>query len=643
MASYTQSNRILAFTSPLGANTLLAMRFSGVEEISELFRYTIDVLADSSASIDPVALVGKRCTLDMQVTDDGTKRHFNGIVSSFASTGGDTFFHSYQVTLAPSLWLLSLNTQTRVFQNKSVLAIADEVLAPYSISPSLHTQGTYLPLEYCTQYRETDLAFLLRLFQQHGIFFFFTHTASDHILNLADSGQLLSECPTVSSFRYSFVTEEHLSFYEPRVTDFAVASSLVPGEHTSWDFRFKPYQVSHASPETARSKVTMGDNSHERYDFSDSATAAFKTPGGNDQIPKLQTQLQNAARDASDAQATRCLGNSNALTMQAGSTFTLTHFPQTDLNAKYLLTRVQHDVEQRPGYRAEYESGRPSPYLNSFEARPFAQPFHKEQTLPKPRVTGVVTGKVVTPAGEDSFLDRYGRVCVQFWWDRQRPPNTPDNTLLRVAQSWAGKGWGTYFWPRVGDEVLIDFIEGDPDAPIVVGSVYNGVNMPKYDPRSKYTRSGILTRSSKGGGPKNANELRFEDKMGAEQIFLNAERDMDHRTEHDHRRWVGNRDSLFVSADQLEEIQGSRETSILSDRRERVAGTIQIQAGTNIVVEATSSISLRVEESFITIDPSGVTLSGPLVRINSGGSPTPSSSSPRSPDLADDGTKGTKL
>jgi type VI secretion system secreted protein VgrG len=138
-----------------------------------------------------------------------------------------------------------------------------------------------------------------------------------------------------------------------------------------------------------------------------------------------------------------------------------------------------------------------NPYTNTFHARPFTQPYRKEKVLPKPRVNGVVTGKVVTPAGDDSYLDKYGRVCVQFWWDRNRPPNTPDNTLLRVAQQWAGKGWRTCFWPRVGDEVLIDFIEGDPDAPIVVGSVYNGINMPKYDPRSEYTRSGISSRSSK--------------------------------------------------------------------------------------------------------------------------------------------------
>ncbi len=172
-----------------------------------------------------------------------------------------------------------------------------------------------------------------------------------------------------------------------------------------------------------------------------------------------------------------------------------------------------------PPYRAKNQTST-APYGNTFTAIPFSVMYRPPMITHKPAVNGMHTGKVVVPSGEDSYMDKYGRVCVQFWWDRQRKPNTTDNTLLRVAQSWAGKGWGTYFWPRVDDEVLIDFIEGDPDQPIVVGSVYNGVNMPKYDPAGQYTLSGILTRSSKGGGAANANELRFEDLDGKEQIFM---------------------------------------------------------------------------------------------------------------------------
>ena len=263
--------------------------------------------------------------------------------------------------------------------------------------------------------------------------------------------------------------------------------------------------------------------------------------------------------------------------------------------------------------------------------------------MPKPRVCGVVTGKVVTFPGDDSHLDRFGRVCVQFWWDRHRPPQTPDKTLLRVAQQWAGKGWGTYFWPRVGDEVLIDFIEGDPDAPIVVGSLYNGVDMPKYDPKSEYTRSGILTRSSQHGGESNANELRLEDKMGSEQIFLKTERDIDQRIKQDSRRWAGSQDSLIVMRDRLEKVEGSQHATIMGDVLRKVDGSSYTTVADQMVLQAGAQITLRVDASFIQLGPEGVVISGPLVRINSGGTPGTSPGTPKSPGIADDGTDGGKM
>jgi type VI secretion system secreted protein VgrG len=193
--------------------------------------------------------MGKRVTLDMQVTDTGTKRYFNGIVASLEATGGDTFFNSYRVRLVPTLWLLSLNKQTRVFQDKSVLEIVKAVLSPYSIVPTVETQGTFTSLEYCTQYRETDLAFVSRLLQQHGIFYYFTHTASDHVMVLSDTVTHLTECAVASQFRYGITVEEQLSFYEPVIYSFASRSSLITGEHSTWDYRLIPYAASHASPD----------------------------------------------------------------------------------------------------------------------------------------------------------------------------------------------------------------------------------------------------------------------------------------------------------------------------------------------------------------------------------------------------------
>lgn len=646
MPGYTQTNRILRFNSPLGANTLLPMSFQGTEAFSELFDYKVDLLAELETVIVPSAIVGKRVTVELQVTDSGTKRYFNGIVANIEGNGGSTFFNSYRLRMVPMLWLLSLNRQTRVFQDMSVLNIARKVLSPYSITPHLETQASYQVLEYCTQYRETDLEFLSRILEQHGIFFYFTHSVSDHVLVLSDTSSLCGECSVVSEFDFNLEQERQLSFYKPTIFGFQSRSMLIPGEHTSWDYRFMRYDLSHASPQTLHSAVEMGENSHEVYDYADSAAAFFKTEGAESKTPIEQTQLQNAARDAADAQAIICHGESTASTMQAGFTFKLQKYPQSEKNLKYLLTRVTHSVQQQPGYRAEVDVPEEDPYKNTFEARPFSQVYRSARSLAKPRVSGVVTGKVVTFPGEDSHLDRFGRVCVQFWWDH-RPPQTsnknPDKTLLRVAQQWAGKEWGTYFWPRVGDEVLIDFIEGDPDAPIVVGSLYNGVNMPKYDPRTEYTRSGILTRSSLGGSKENANELRLEDKMGSEQIFLKAERDIDHRIKHDSRRWVGNQDSLIVVGDRLEEVQGSQHTTVTADVMHRINGSSYKTVANEIILQAGVKITLRVDESFLTLGPEGVEISGPLVRINSGGTPGVSPGDPKTPDEADDGTEGGKM
>jgi type VI secretion system secreted protein VgrG len=675
MPSYTQTNRILSFTSPLGANQLLAMAFKGIEELSEIFNFHVDLLATPETVVDPASLVGKRVTLAIQVTDTGTKRYFNGIVASLESTGGDTFFNSYRVRMVPTLWLLSLNQQTRVFQDKTVLEIVQAVLAPYSIVPKLETQGSYTSLEYCTQYRETDLEFILRLMQQQGLFFYFTHSESDHVMVVTDTSSHLAECPVVSTFRYGLTIEEQTSFYEPLIFAFSSRSSLVTGEHTLWDFRFMQYAISQASPRTANIATAMGDNSHEFYDYADSASAYLKTEGADAKTPQLQTALQNVVKELAEAQSIRCQGESTASVMQAGATFTLTEYPQAEKNIKYLLTRVEHRCVQQPGYRAEVETPAKEPYLNTFYATPFSQAYRKSKTLQKPQVNGVVTGKVVVPPGEESYLDKYGRICVQFWWDRKRKPNTPDNTLLRVAQQWAGKGWGTYFWPRIDDEVLIDFIDGDPDAPIVVGAVYNGVNVPKYDPKSEYTRSGILTRSSKNGSAANANELRFEDLKGAEQIFVNAERDFDVHVEHDwhtvvdneehlqvaknryHR--IGGESNIRVEKNQTLEVEGDQRSNIRGEQVELVGANrslavtgsqfsttgmvhviqsgeeVHIVGGTRVVIDGgVAGICLRSAESAIQIDATGITLQGAMrigVAACLPGTPAPPSPVPTPP------------
>lgn len=582
--AFGQTNRLLSFTSTLGANVLLPEHLTGTEGISELYCYHLDLLAEISVSVDPKNIVGKKVCVAIMADDNGTQRYINGIVASFDLIGGDEEFNTYRACIVPSLWLLTLNKNTRVFQNMTVLDVIKAVLSPYSISPTLDTSATYTPLEYCTQYRETDFHFVSRLMEQHGILYYFKHTQNDHTLTLQDTSNKLADCPIQKSFRYAPEAKDVEGFYDFVIQKIASRSTLVSGKHSIWDYSFIRYKVAPEGGANTETKGPLGANSNEQYDYADSGSAYLKKAASDSKINDVTEFLMNMRRDSSDAGTLVAQCASNAISIQTGYTFTLTEHPQSALNVSYLLVHAEHDVQQMPSYRTRSQNV-PAPYKNSFTAVPVSIPYRPPMKTDKPVVHGMHTGQVVTPSNEDSFMDKYGRVCVQFWWDRQRQANTPDNTLLRVAQSWAGKGWGTYFWPRTGDEVLIDFMEGDPDQPIVVGSVYNGVNMPKYDPAGQYTLSGVLTRSSKNGGAANANELRFEDLQGKEQIYMNAERDYDLHVEHDWHTLVDNEQHTKITSNQFEEVDGDAHLLVKGKQLEEVDGEQDLNVKGKQIVE----------------------------------------------------------
>jgi type VI secretion system secreted protein VgrG len=584
MGAFTQDDRLLTFTSPLGDNVLLPDRLSGVEAISELFSYTIDLLATTDTTIAPKDIVGQKVTVGIQVDDTGTQRYINGYVASFEMRGGDQEFNNYRAVIVPSIWALTLNKNTRVFQNQTVTDVVKAVLSAYKISPAVETSATYTPMEYCTQYRETDFDFISRLMEQHGILYYFKHTQNDHTITLQDTSSKLSACAVQSSFRYAPQPGDSEGFYDFVVQKFSSKSTMVTGKHSIWDYSFIRYKPTPDSSTSAATKGPLGTNSNEDYDYADSAAAYLKKDTSDTKIGDLATQFLNVRRDSSDAEAVIVEGESNAIPMQPGYSFELTENPQGTLNTKYLTTRVEVEVEQLPSYRTRTKPA-PVPFINTFTAIPFSITYRPSIKTEKPVVNGMHTGLVVVPSGEDSYMDKYGRVCVQFWWDRLRKANTPDNTLLRVAQQWAGSGWGTYFWPRVNDEVLIDFIEGDPDQPIVVGSVYNGVNMPKYDPAKQYTLSGILTRSSKEGGAANANELRFEDLKGKEQVYINAERDYDLHVEHDWHTLVGNEQHSKITSNQFEEVDGDSHLLVKGKQLHEVDGEADLNVKGNQIVQ----------------------------------------------------------
>jgi type VI secretion system secreted protein VgrG len=672
----------MQFSSPLGKDVLLIESLDGAEGISRLFEYHVELLATVDTAIDPKSIVGSKVTVAVALSDAKGSRWINGIVATFEQCAGDDEFDVYRARIVPSMWQMTLSANCRVFQNKTVLDIAKEVIGEYGLSLSVQTSASYKPLEYCTQYSESDFHFVSRLLEESGIFYWFEHTDQDNKIVLGDGRNAYQDCPLSASVPYALNEKGREGAYGASVTEFTAASTMVSGKHSTADYNFRNFARVDATPKDSTSE--FGKNGFEQYLYP-AGEEGYLKDSDTQSSKAFETLFVETEALADDAMAEVYRGNGNLRSFCAGYTFSLTSHPRAAWNRKYLLTAVTLHADQVPSYRSS-DAGRYG-YTNRFTAISSDVVFKPAQTLQKPKIYGPQTAFVVVPAGEEIYIDKFGRVCIQFFWDKLRPANKVDNTWVRVAQSWAGNGWGTYFWPRVKDEVVVQFLNGDPDNPVITGSVYNGVNMPKYALPDNSTRSGIVTRSSKGGSAANANELRFEDKTGSEQIFLNAEKDMDHRTEHDHRRFVGNNDSLTVTGKQTEQvggdyngqikgnsvvkIVGKSDLDIGSDLTEKVGGsqslnvgsnqsvqvgsahslvanqTVYINAGMNVVIQAGMELSLIGSGGFITIGPSGVAISGTMVLINSGGAAGSGSAgtindpaSPVDPDKADDGTKG---
>jgi len=682
MAALKQSDRLMQFSSPLGKDVLLIESLDGAEGISRLFEYHVDLLATVDTKIDPKSIIGAKVTVAIALNDVQGTKWINGIVASFEQLAGDEEFNVFRARIVPSMWQMTLSKNCRVFQDKSVPEIAKAVFNEYGLSVSDQTKGDHKHLDYCTQYSESDLHFVLRLLEESGIFFWFEHSDQDNKIVLGDGPNCYQDCPLSSSVPYALNKKGAEGAYGARVIEFSSTATMVSGKHSTEEYDFRRFRV---EEKKKPSSSVYGKNAFDSYLYP-AGEEGYLKDADTQSSTELESLFLSVREIASDCMAEVFRGTGNARSLCAGYTFSLTEHPRSDWNKKYLLAAVTHHADQLPPYRA-IDSNQRSGYSNKFSAVLSTTAFQPERTAVKPRIYGPQTAFVVAPSGEEMYIDKYGRVNIQFFWDRLRKANSVDNTWVRVAQSWGGKGWGTYFWPRLNDEVIVEFLNGDPDNPVIVGSVYNGVNMPKYQLPDHSTRSGVVTRSSKGGSAQNANELRFEDKTGKEQIFLNAERDMDQRTENDHRRFVGFNDSLIVKNNQNEKIEADYHREIGNNLVEKVDTNAEIEIGTDliekvgnnysenvgnnhaekvgmnyaldagmevyikggmtVVIESGMELCLKGAGGFITIGPSGIAISGTMVMINSGGAPVSGSpgtvtspSSPKAPDEADDGSKG---
>jgi type VI secretion system secreted protein VgrG len=598
MPNYTQANRAMKVTTPLGPDTLLVVGLTGHEGLSQLFSFQLDLLAENTKDIAFDKLLGQPVSVSLAMPG-GKTRTFNGICSRFSQGGRDNTFTAYRLEMVPALWLLTRRAQSRIFQQLSVPDILKKVLTGLDVSWEI--QGTFQPRDYCVQYRETDFNFASRLMEEEGIYYFFKHEGG-HKLVVANTPQSHPDLSQGAKLIYDELTGGKRP--EDRIFSWEKVQELRPGKVTLWDHCFeKPHKHLEAE-KTIQDSVAAGKVTHKQalgpnapleiYDFPGEYAQRFDgvSRGGGEQPAEIEKIFDDNKRTVGIRMQQETVpglvihGSSTCRHLVAGHKFTLERHWSAD--GPYVLTGVQHSATTSLDYRSDGQAE--FWYQNSFTCIPFAQPYRPQRTTPKPFVQGTQTAVVVGPSGEEIFTDKYGRVKVQFHWDRQGKNNQESSCWVRVGQPWAGKRWGAFFWPRIGQEVIVDFLEGDPDQPIIVGSVYNADQMPPYlgkGPDSKHPDdnklTGVKSNTTKGG--KGFNEWRFDDTKDKEQIFIHAERDTDTRVKHDCREIILHDRHLIVGdkdkkqGDQREQVFQDKHLTIERHHTEQIKGNMQLLVG----------------------------------------------------------------
>ena len=571
----TQEHRSFDLKTPLGKDVLLVRQMSGTEALSEPYQWDLDLLSEKG-DINAEDILGQKVSLSFTMAN-GKKRYFHGYVTEFSQGGWLQRYYRYHATVRPWYWLLTRTADCRIYQEMTVPQIFEQVVQQYGFTDyELRLSGTYQSREYCVQYRETDFNFLSRLLEHEGIYFFFEHAESKHTLVLVDDpGQ-----------HKTFEGYETVPYYAPGGKDalrerdhlesWSYTKAVQSGSFATTDFDFEKPRKSLASSATITRQ-------HQQASFE-----VFDYPGALSQLESSQSDATTKVR-IQELQAGYMVatGHGNAAGLAAGWKFTLDKFPRKDLNMAYVVTRASYalstDVYESGSHA---ESSAFEVWIDAIDAR---TPFRAPRLTRKPLVHGAQTAMVVGPAGEEIYTDKYGRVKVQFPWDRYGKQDEQSSCWIRVAQLWAGKGWGMIQVPRIGQEVMVTFLEGDPDRPIITGRVYNGDSMPPYSLPDNATQSGMKSRSSKGGGDANFNEIRFEDLKGSEQLYIHAEKNQDgvvendqtHLVGHDRTKTVNHDEKSQVGNDRTETVGNNESITIGVNRTEQVGVNEQINIGAN--------------------------------------------------------------
>jgi type VI secretion system secreted protein VgrG len=601
-------SRTALFASPLGEQ-LMFYSMRGQETLGRLFSYEVELLSPDD-SIDLSKLLGQAATVGVELSDGGV-REFTGFVTEFALVGEHGNYARYRATLRPWLWFLGQNRECRIFQRQSVPEIVKDLLRERGFSDvedALH--GHYEPWEFLVQYRESDLNFISRILEQAGIYYFFKHAQGKHTLVLADSANAHQTSPGYEHVPYYTPSEREMRQQE-HVDTWILSRQIRQGHVALRDFNFTyptPFQGEKSAP------FPDPGASLELYDY----PAQINVKSADEASPATEALAEIRLEEhQADYETVRAGGPLRGL--MAGNKFTLTQYPREDQNKQHLIVSARYEIRV-----AEYESNiiedKDPTFRFELSAIDAKRPYRAPRITRKPVVEGPQTAIVVGDPAQEIWTDEYGRVQVQFHWDRKGQRDQDSSCFVRVAQAWAGTGWGSMHIPRIGQEVIVDFLEGDPDRPIITGRVYNADNPAPY-PQTP-TQSGIKSRSTPGGGENNFNELRFEDKKGEEELHMRAEKDMSTLVKHDRTATILRNDTLNIQGDQFIHIHGNLSMTVDgvtdNDNPDKgkpikssmgITGAHDMKASDSITFSAPNKITISVPGSSITLTPGGITIS----------------------------------
>ncbi|MEZ5401835.1 MAG: type VI secretion system tip protein TssI/VgrG [Bryobacteraceae bacterium] len=642
---FTQANRLLSLeSSALTEDLLLLDSFTCTERISGLFQIQARCLVELTKlrQFQAGTLIGANLNIRMKVRET-QERIWHGMVRRISMTSRDQVFAHFVLDIVPDMWRLTQITDCRIYQNKNVPDIVDNLLRDLGIMNfRFDLQKSYTNWDYCVQYRESYFQFISRMLEQEGIFYFFEHQRDQHVLVIADHPNAHPPCPIDADIR--FMPEAGGAFdSDDLVAQFEAGFELRAARFTLRDHHFQmPAKTLQVSEFTLS---PMGNNSRlEVFDYPGEYAQMFVQPDERlDEVVAEGEKAVDRRMESEEMFIRNISGSGVAITLAAGFRFNLTRHFVNALNDSYVLTSISHQAAQTPGYLDNQPV--PTPYRNSFRCIPHDVPYRPQRLTPKPVAQGIQTAVVVGPPGEEIHTDKFGRVKVRFFWDRRAQNVDTDSAWVRVGTPWAGNHWGMVHIPRVGQEVIVDFVEGDPDHPMVIGSAYNTDQMPPYTLPDHKTQSGIKSRSSKNGTAQHFNEIRFEDLKGKEQIYVHAENSLTTVVEGSESRTVGGSRTSTIHKDDKRTVQEGDYTLTIEKKDRKVtikegndseavdkgnveikvtlgnmstevpAGTYKVKAK-EIMLEATDKITIKCGGSSIELTPANIKQVATMIDLN---------------------------